>query len=204
MKSIAAVAVLAMFGGLTYLALDATQSPTDPLSVGASPSLSASADPMVTAWVTGTIGPGTGQGKDPQTRIVDGVEYQHFVHQTGVPISMSDPRLTGTLSQVSILIVHPVAGDDPIGVYTGEYRIENDAGSWEGTQVGLERTKPVWPSTMITDEAVLVGSGPYQGLTAFLVFDWSVWPGTVTGAIFPGDLPPQVTFEELPSEGAGN
>jgi hypothetical protein len=32
------------------------------------------------------------------------------------------------------------------------------------------------------------------------VFDWGVWPGTVTGAIFPGELPPAVTFEELPEE----
>jgi hypothetical protein len=54
-------------------------------------------------------------------------------------------------------------------------------------------------TTPVTDTGVLVGSGAYEGLTAYLVFDFDGTPPvTVTGAIFPDELPPLVTFEELP------
>ena len=56
-------------------------------------------------------------------------------------------------------------------------------------------------NTTITDTGVLVGSGAYEALNAYLLFDYDGTPPvTVTSAIFPGDLPPMVTFEELPEE----
>jgi hypothetical protein len=142
---------------------------------------------MQPAWVTGTL-----SGGEPI-----GVQ-SGFFHTTDTLIEMSDPRLSGTLSQVFTVVKHPVAGDDTIRVFTGEYRIENEGGSWEGTNLGMERGAGPWDT--VTDTGVLVGSGAYEGLTAYLMFDWSILspPYEVTGAIFPGDLPPQVTFEELP------
>jgi hypothetical protein len=143
---------------------------------------------METAWVTGTLSGGEPMGTQ-----------SGFFHTTGVTIEMSDPRLSGALSQVFTVVKHPVAGDDTIRIFTGEYRIENEGGSWEGTQSGLERGAGPWDT--VTDTGVLVGTGDYEGLTAYLMFDWGYAPPlTVTGAIFPGELPPQTTFEELPEE----
>jgi hypothetical protein len=153
---------------------------------------------MGTAWVTGTIGPSPYQPAS-RTESIDGV-ISEFYHVTDIPLEMSDPRLTGTLSEVYTLLKHPVAGDDTLRVFTGEYRIENEAGSWEGSNAGMERGSGPWRT--ITDTGVLVGSGAYEGLTAYLLFDWtySLPAATVTGAIFPSDLPPVVTFEALPKE----
>jgi hypothetical protein len=159
------------------------------------PTPSTSVDPMRPAWVTGTIGPGTGE-RTQETRIVDGVE-SWFVRHIGLPIEMDDPRLTGIYSQVFTNVVHPVSGEAEIWVSRGETRIENEGGSWEGTAVGMERSAP---HATIGQTDVLVGSGAYEGLTAYLVSDWGTWPARVTGAIFPGDMPPVVTFEELPEE----
>jgi hypothetical protein len=164
---------------------------------------------MEPAWVTGTTGEGGQLHPHFGTVTVDGVDYGS-THTTDVPIEMSDPRLSGTLSQIHTVIFHPVAGDDRISLLTGEYRIENEGGSWEGAQVGLQRDNddfqdnPGFTTTevTITDTGVLVGSGDYEGLTAYLVFDYPPPPetATITGAIFPGELPPQITFEELPEE----
>jgi hypothetical protein len=151
---------------------------------------------MAPAWVAGTVGPSTFQPPS-RTTTVDGV-VSEFFNTTDMPIEMSDPRLSGTLSQVYTLVKHPVAGDDNLRVFTGRYRIENEGGSWEGSNAGMERGSGPWRT--VTDTGVLVGSGAYEGLTAYLVFDWtySLPATTVTGAIFPGDLPPVVTFEEVP------
>jgi hypothetical protein len=153
-----------------------------------SPSPAPPEDPstMRPAWVTGTLSGGAPIG----TR-------SGFFHTTGVTIEMSDPRLSGALSQVFTVVKHPVEGDDTIRLFTGEYRIENEGGSWEGSSSGMERGAGPWDT--VTDTGVLVGSGDYEGLTAYLMFDWGYAPPlTVSGAIFPGELPPVVTFEELP------
>jgi hypothetical protein len=164
---------------------------------------------METAWVTGTIGEGGQFHPHFGTVTVEGVAYGS-THTTDVPIEMSDSRLSGTLSEIHTVVFHPVAGDDRISLLTGEYRIENEGGSWEGAQVGLQRDSDAFQDragettteVTVTDTGVLVGSGDYEGLTAYLVFDWPPPPetATITGAIFPGELPPQVTFEELPEE----
>jgi hypothetical protein len=56
-------------------------------------------------------------------------------------------------------------------------------------------------NTTVTDTAVLTGSGSYEGLSAYLAFNFDGSPPVdVSGAIFPGGLPPVVTFEDLPEE----
>jgi hypothetical protein len=154
---------------------------------------------MAGVWVTGTMGPTPGQ-RTSGTRMVEGVEYE-FYHDTDFTIEMSDPRLTGSLSQAYLQIQHPVAGQRPIRVYTGEYRIENEGGSWEGTLAGMQGRAP-GPGWTITDTGLLVGSGAYEGLTAYLEFEFGLpsEPVPVTGAIFPGGLPPMITFEDLSEE----
>ena len=103
------------------------------------------------AWVTGTVEPGGGE-PTVGSQVVDGIETES-VHQIDIPIQMDDPRLTGTLSQVFTLLRHPVSGDDHIRVFTGEYRIENEGGGWEGTAAGIERGTDSWHT--VTDLGVL-------------------------------------------------
>ena len=47
---------------------------------------------------------------------------------------------------------------------------------------------------------MLTGEGDYQGLSAYLMVDWSTWSEDtlpiVDGAVFPGEAPP---FPEVPS-----
>jgi hypothetical protein len=165
-----------------------------------SPAPPEDASVMEPAWVTGTAGSGT-TPPPSRTEFVDGVVYEyHYPTEGTVPIEMSDPRLTGTVSAVWTLVKHFVSGDDTIRAFTGEYLIENEGGSWEGTMTGMERGSGPWHT--VTDTGVLVGSGDYEGLTAYLIFDWtySLPEPTVTGAIFPGELPPQVTFEDWPED----
>ena len=71
--------------------------------------------------------------------------------------------------------------------------IQNDEGRWEGTNIALNRGSGI---ATVTDTGVLAGTGAYEGLTAYLVFDFRQVPVAVVGAsTFPGELPPRATFE---------
>jgi hypothetical protein len=192
------VIATSLLAGAIFGVIPASAGTDPPAEASGSPVPLASADPMASGWVTGVAHHPSGRLAS-ETRTVDGVEYE-FIVFTDIPIEMSDPRLTGTLSQVFYQVEHPVASDASIVVFRGEYRLENEAGTWEGAQMGMERSA-FGSATPVTDTGVLVGSGGYEGLTAYLVFDFDGTPPvTVTGAIFPGDLPPMTTFEELPAE----
>jgi hypothetical protein len=109
-------------------------------------------------------------------------------------IDMSDPRLSGTISSIYDQDVYTGAAGDvsEFSVGAGTYRIENEAGSWEGPNIFLFEGSR---GPITSDTGLLVGSGAYEGLSAFLVFDTSQDPAIVLGAIFPGEPPPVVTFE---------
>jgi hypothetical protein len=153
------------------------------------------ADPMRAAWVTGTCPYSGTRVGSPTVTVEDGVTKTYGEHWKDFrPCDMSDPRLIGTGTNIYNTHTYPVEGDDPIVVQSTTYRIENEAGSWEYTGApGLARG----PGTLdtVTDTGVFVGSGAYEGLTAYLVFDYSRNPVTVVGAIFPGELPPIPTLE---------
>jgi hypothetical protein len=40
------------------------------------------------------------------------------------------------------------------------------------------------------DKVILSGDGAYEGLSAYLLIDWSSTPADFIGAIFPGEMPP--------------
>jgi hypothetical protein len=193
--SLAAAVTLAVAGGLLFTAPE----PGDTPSVGApaSASPSASPDPMGAAWVTGTLGSGTGgQVGSPEVTVEEGVTRSYPYHwQDFAQMRMSDPRLSGRLSVIYNQDTHSGAEGDlsTFTVLSGTYRIENEAGSWEGPNIVLNRGSS--GTDTVSDTGVLVGSGAYEGLTAFLVFDFSQGPTTVVGAIFPGEMPPMATFE---------
>jgi hypothetical protein len=145
------------------------------------------------AWVTGTVTGGTGGQVSSGAADTAGVMRYRY-HWEDTLIDMSDPRLSGTMSAIYDQDVHTgAAGDVPtFSVGAGTYRIENEEGSWEGPNIFLfEGASP----TGTSDTGLLVGSGAYEGLSAFLVFDFSQTQAPVVGVIFPGELPPVVTFE---------
>jgi hypothetical protein len=197
-KLAAATASLAL-SGLLVMSLLSAQEPGEGPSVGAPASSSleptSTPDPMRAAWVTGTCPYSGTQAGSPTVSVEDGVTMSYGeAWKDFRPCDMSDPRLIGTGRSIYNTHMYAVEGDDPIVVMSTSYRIENDAGSWEYTGApGLARG----PGTLqtVTDTGVFVGDGAYEGLTAYLVFDFSRNPVRVTGAIFPGELPPIATLE---------
>jgi hypothetical protein len=140
--------------------------------------------------VTGGTGGQVGSGPSD----ADGVTRYRYLWED-MQIAMSDPRLSGTMSAISDQDVHKRAAGDvsTFSVGAGTYRIENEAGSWEGPNVFLWEGS--FPTASTSDTGLLVGSGAYEGLSAFLVFDFSQTEAPVVGVIFPGEIPPVVTFE---------
>jgi hypothetical protein len=146
------------------------------------------------AWVTGTISGGTGGQVSSGAADADGVTRYRFLWED-MRIAMSDPRLSGLITSISDQDVHTgAAGDVPtFSVGAGTYRIENETGSWEGPNIFLWEGSV--PTDVTSDTGLFVGSGAYEGLSAFLAFDFSQTPASVVEVIVPGDLPPVVTFE---------
>jgi hypothetical protein len=189
--------LIKLAAGTTFLALSGvlvtsvltTRGPSDTPSVGAQ------AGPAATqaAWVTGTFGGNATPVGSPEITVEDGVTRSYPYHWEDMgPLEMSDPRLNGMISVIYNQDAYAVADDATILVISGTYRIENDEGSWEGTNIALNRGSGI---ATVSDTGVLVGRGAYEGLTAYLVFDFQQRPVSVVGAIFPGELPPIATFE---------
>ena len=146
------------------------------------------------AWVTGTVSGGTGGQVSSGLADTDGVTRFRY-HWQDMRIAMSDPRLSGTISSIYDQDVRTGAAGDvsTFSVGAGTYRIENEAGSWEGPSIFLWEGS--FPTDVTSDTGLLVGSGAYEGLSAFLVFDFSQTQAPVVGVIVPGEMPPVVTFE---------
>jgi hypothetical protein len=197
-KFVAASAVVALFGGVLLTSQLTTQDPAEPsvgVSASHSPSPSTSLDPMGTAWATGTVGGGTWV-EPSEVTFEDGVIRSRAYRWQNGRITMSDPRLSGTIQDTYNWDVHTGAegNTSAFTVGAGTYRIENEAGSWEGSHIFLSEGGSGMPS--VSDTGILVGSGAYEGLSAFLVFDYpKPFVATVVGAIFPGQMPPVATFE---------
>jgi hypothetical protein len=150
-------------------------------------------EPAGSAWVTGsTSHAGTRVGA-ATVGTEDGVTGTRGDHWVDRPITMSDPRLSGVLSVITNYDTHQLAEKEWMTVFSGTTRIANDAGSWEGIGSGVSRGS--YPRDAVTETVVLAGSGAYEGLTAYLAFDYDDGPVAVRGLIFPGEMPPVATFE---------
>ncbi len=149
--------------------------------------------------VTGTVGASTVIG-EPVSTIADGVEDVRGLVREG-PIEMSDPRLTGSLSRVLNFRVHPVGTEAGLVVQADLWRIDNEGESWSGPSTAISGLGEV-PSDITVDieTVVLAGEGDYDGLSAYLVADWSPEIGAdMQGAIFSGEMPP-VPDEYAPAD----
>ena len=118
-------------------------------------------------------------------------------------IETTDPRLTGSVLQAQNTDVHDVSGRDQfVAPRSVNWRIENEGGAWTGQGYELHG----WGADDPHQEAfgvtvlMLTGEGDYEGLSAYLMVDWSTWSEdtlpTVDGAVYPGEAPP---FPEVPS-----
>ena len=82
---------------------------------------------------------------------------------------------------------------------TSFHRIDNDAGSWSGQGTAIVHGGGGIARDEATDldTVILRGEGEYEGLSTYLLFDWTEDPIAVEGVVFAGDMPP---FPELPVE----
>ena len=115
-------------------------------------------------------------------RLVDGIQFVETWEA-------SDPRLSGESTYTGNWQVYEEPGFE---VQAALWELANDAGRWVGTGTGY-----FVGETVNGDTAILKGEGGYEGLTAYLVFDFTTEPGTFQGLIFPGEMP---TFPEPPAE----
>lgn len=156
---------------------------------------SAEDDLLATTFVTGTLGDPAQVTEGVETR-VDGVTERRGWVFADQALETDDPRLTGTVSAV-------VSGDERIvtgtnfrvDLQSGTIRIENDGGGWTGSLTSINHFRSGGDPTTAIDTAVLSGEGAYEGLSAYLLIDFSETPAVVQGTVFAGEMPP---FPELP------
>lgn len=101
----------------------------------------------------------------------------------------SDPRLTGTATYTGAWQLYDPASedcdvpDDPAAVY----EIVNEGGGWRCAGFRAPVTGPEGASNVHT--IVLRGTGGYEGLTVYMLVDWSASPYAFSALITPDKLP---------------
>jgi hypothetical protein len=100
---------------------------------------------------------------------------------------MSDERLVGTVTLTLDVDWYPASGTgEEASLRARTWRIENEAGAWEGPDVILSLPD----GSISTTSGVLTGEGTYEGL----LVAWQVSPASegwdVEGFVVPGDAPP--------------
>jgi hypothetical protein len=167
------------------------------LLAGTAPALAAQSPPAsdLTAPVeiSGRIsfGPETASGTEES---VDGrTETRGWTFAPTVA-HMSDERLVGTVTLTLDLDDYPAAGTgeeaDSFGgdpsLRARTWRIENDAGAWEGPDFILSLPD----GSTSTTSGVLTGEGAYEGLLVAWQISSADEGWDVVGYIVPGDAPP--------------
>jgi hypothetical protein len=102
----------------------------------------------------------------------------------------SDPRLTGTATYTgSWHIYDPPAEDcdDPDAEAGAVYEIVTDGGSWRCASVRAPIPGPDGATNVHT--LAFRGTGGYEGLSAYVIVDWSTSPYTYGALITPNTVP---------------
>ena len=155
-----------------------------------SPSPLPTADPMAPALVTGALALAN-SCTGSTTTFDNGVEHDRGARCAPQTWTTTDGRLSGSAVATWNQDVYGAAGTNRIIVSNGVYDIHNDGGSWRC--VADASFLPYSDSATAGPEAersVCVGAGGYTGLSAVVVLDWMKDPVSLTGAIFPGQIPP--------------
>ena len=98
----------------------------------------------------------------------------------------NDERLNGANIKVGNWEGYP---DHGFQIEVGTFSTTNDGGSWTGVTTALVIDAADGIEPVNIDTVILTGHGAYEGLTAYLIQDWSKDPVEVIGAIFPRDMP---------------
>jgi hypothetical protein len=147
---------------------------------GPSATVVAQDDPMAPVFVTGSV---TRISKGP-TGTVSIDEYGATLRTGFVGIAeweASDPRLSGTETYTGNWQRYATADHQ---VEASTRVVENAYGRWVGTATAL-----AGPG-IETDTVILHGEDAYDGLTAYVLVDYKVFPIEFVAAIFPGVMPP--------------
>jgi len=150
------------------------------------------ADHMAPAVVTGTIF-SKSDDADGTASAADGATLLEGVASTN-KWNASDRRLSGTSTYTGNWLQYPAAG---FQVEAATRVLENDDGRWVGTATAFADVNRNVGPPVNTNTVILHGEGAYEGLTAYVLTDYSERPATFVAAIFPGEMPP---FPELPAE----
>ena len=160
----------------------------------------ATTEPTTPAKVSGTVGDEQPEIlQEPTETVDDGMLEVRGVIWEGITVEFDDPRLTGTMTGILNEDVHKVSDFENVVLQAGQVRIDNDAGSWLGHGTAVIHAGAGMDDDEITDfdTWVFTGSGAYEGLTAYTLWDFTEDPTTVEGVIVAGEMPP---FPELPAE----
>jgi hypothetical protein len=137
-------------------------------------------DPMAPAFVTGSITQGS-----PSSSGTGSIDEYGANITTGfvgpADWEASDPRLSGTETYTGNWRRFATAG---FNVQASTRVVENADGRWVGTATALPG--PDYE----TDTVILHGEDAYEGLTAYALIDFRVFPIEFVAAIFPGEMPP--------------
>ena len=143
-------------------------------------------DAMAPAYATGTV---ASERVDSEGTTTYGDGFIGLDgYESAARLAASDPRLTGTASYVGNSQIFEAVRFD---VQAGTVVLVTDDGRWVGTTTGLSSLG------LHADTAVLQGEDAYDGLTAYILLDWTSSPASFKAAIFPGEMP---AFPEMPTE----
>ena len=163
------------------------------VGVAAQDDESAAEEPTGASFFTGSL---LTEGEDlvaePVETVVDGVLEGRGLAIEGVIIETSDPRVSGSLSRVLNANIYKVGEFEDVLFETTAWRIENDGGSWSGQGSALVHGGAEISEDEATnlDTIVLTGEDGYEGLTAYVLADWTEDPVAVEGAVLVGEAPP--------------
>ena len=159
-----------------------------------------STEPSTPTIVTGgMVDWGEGTYEDETEAMEDGVLRRRGLRFEGARFEMDDPRLTGDVSYENVSDWH--REDEPEGpggaLFSTDWRIENDEGSWSSSCTTLQIMDPT-PELPLISTCLYTGAGAYEGLSAYLVKELFAGelPYPIRGLIFEGDMPP---FPEMSS-----
>ncbi len=144
-------------------------------------------DALATTAATGTL---TFVEPVPETA-TDGDVATHDEATTHVhEWTSSDPRLTGTATYTGTWhLYNPPAEDcdDPDAMVGAVYEIVNDGGGWRCAGIRAPVPGPDGANNVHT--LVLRGTGGYEGLSAYILIDWSASPFAFSALITPEGTP---------------
>lgn len=208
----ATLVVIAVVGinlgpGLNTISSEASPTSSLPASPTASPSVvpSEAIAPQPPVEFTGTLACGDPQPVRPATQETldvgdDGMVLER--DRNGAwqqTVTMSDPRLEGSIHNTYEADVYRAAGADADGptVTASTWRITNDGGTWETRVIGatFPDGSPIGDSSgFYAPMRVFVGSGGYEGLVAIMEVTEERDQGCVAdvrGVIFAGAPVPE-------------